>query len=97
LEAHEPTANRDPSHFEDRNNEIAAVAAAHRVNPDRWWTQFGALIDRIAPRFTRYEPAAARGRADAGHGLRAGPQELLDDRRTPRGLLTRVSRRKSAA
>jgi SRSO17 transposase len=38
------------------NNEIAAVAAAHRVDPDRWWTQFGALIDRIAPRFTRYEP-----------------------------------------
>jgi hypothetical protein len=38
------------------NNEFAAVAAAHRVDPDRWWTQFGALIDRIAPRFTRYEP-----------------------------------------
>ena len=38
------------------NNEIAAVAAAHRVDPDRWWTQFGALIDRIGPRFTRYEP-----------------------------------------
>jgi SRSO17 transposase len=38
------------------NNEIAAVAAAHRVDPDRWWTQFGALIDRIGPRFSRYEP-----------------------------------------
>jgi SRSO17 transposase len=38
------------------NNEIAAMAAAHRVDPDRWWTQFGALIDRIGPRFSRYEP-----------------------------------------
>ena len=38
------------------DNEIAAVAAAHRVDPDRWWTQFGALIDRIGPRFSRYEP-----------------------------------------
>jgi len=38
------------------NNEIAAVAAAHGVDPDRWWTQFGALIDRIGPRFSRYEP-----------------------------------------
>ena len=38
------------------NNELAAVAAAHRVDPDRWWTQFGALIDRIGPRFSRYEP-----------------------------------------
>jgi SRSO17 transposase len=38
------------------NNEITAVAAAHRVDPDRWWTQFGALIDRIGPRFSRYEP-----------------------------------------
>jgi len=38
------------------HNEIAAVAAAHRVDPDRWWTQFGALIDRIGPRFSRYEP-----------------------------------------
>jgi SRSO17 transposase len=38
------------------NNEIAAVAAAHRVDPDRWWSQFGALIDRIGPRFSRYEP-----------------------------------------
>jgi hypothetical protein len=23
------------------NNEIAAVAGAHRVDPDRWWTAFG--------------------------------------------------------
>ena len=38
------------------NNQNAAVAAAHRVDPDRWWDAFGAVIDRIAPRFTRYEP-----------------------------------------
>jgi SRSO17 transposase len=36
--------------------EYAAVAAAHSVDPDRWWTEFSAVIDRIAPRFRRYEP-----------------------------------------
>jgi SRSO17 transposase len=36
--------------------EVAAVAAAHSVDPDRWWTEFSAVIDRIAPRFARYEP-----------------------------------------
>ena len=38
------------------DTETAAVAAAHSVDPDRWWTEFGAVIDRIAPRFARYEP-----------------------------------------
>jgi SRSO17 transposase len=38
------------------NKENAAVAAAHSVDPDRWWTAYGAVIDRIAPRFARYEP-----------------------------------------
>jgi SRSO17 transposase len=38
------------------DNQDAAVAAAHSVDPDRWWTAFGAVIDRIAPRFSRYEP-----------------------------------------
>ena len=38
------------------NNRDAAVAAVHSVDPDRWWTAFGAVIDRIAPRFARYEP-----------------------------------------
>jgi SRSO17 transposase len=37
-------------------SEYAAVAAAHSVFPDRWWTEFSAVIDRIAPRFARYEP-----------------------------------------
>jgi SRSO17 transposase len=38
------------------NNENAAVAAAHSVDADRWWTAFGAVMDRIAPQFTRHEP-----------------------------------------
>ena len=38
------------------NNSSAAVAAAHRVGPDRWRSAFSAVIDRIAPRFARYEP-----------------------------------------
>jgi SRSO17 transposase len=38
------------------NNQSAAVAAAHSVDPRRWQAAFGAVIDRIAPRFARYEP-----------------------------------------
>ena len=38
------------------NNSDAAVAAAHRIDPDRWWIGFGEVVDRIAPRFARYEP-----------------------------------------
>jgi SRSO17 transposase len=38
------------------NSRDAAVAAVHSVDPDRWWAAFGAVIDRIAPRFARYEP-----------------------------------------
>ncbi len=38
------------------NQEDAAVAAAHRVDPDRWWTGFGEVLDRIGGRFRRYEP-----------------------------------------
>jgi len=38
------------------NNQIAAVAAAHSVDPDRWWTAFGAVLDRIESRFAHYEP-----------------------------------------
>lgn len=43
------------------NNENAALAAAHRVDPGLWWDEFGALMDRIAPRFARYEPARRAG------------------------------------
>jgi SRSO17 transposase len=39
-----------------KTTEYAAVAAAPSVNPDRWQTEFSAVIDRIAPRFRRYEP-----------------------------------------
>jgi SRSO17 transposase len=38
------------------NKEAAAVAAAHSVDPDRWQDAFSEVIDRIAPRFARYEP-----------------------------------------
>jgi hypothetical protein len=37
------------------------VAAAHSVDPVRWQTAFGAVIDRIAPRFARYEPVRRAG------------------------------------
>ena len=39
----------------------AALAAAHSIEPDRWWDSFGALMDRIRPRFGRYEPARHAG------------------------------------
>jgi SRSO17 transposase len=48
------------------NNRDAAVAAAHSVNPDRWWTAYGAVIDRIAPRLARHEPLRHAGRLMLG-------------------------------
>jgi len=39
----------------------AALAAAYRVDPGRWSDGFGALLDRIAPRFARYEPLRRAG------------------------------------
>jgi SRSO17 transposase len=44
-----------------RNDDGAALAAVHRISPDRWWDAFGALMDRIRPRFARYEPARHAG------------------------------------
>ena len=41
------------------------------------------MIDRIAPRFRRYEPLAPCQCADAWDGFGPGPQELLDHRRAP--------------
>jgi SRSO17 transposase len=38
------------------NNRVAAVAAAHSVDPDRWRRAFGVVLDRIESRFARYEP-----------------------------------------
>ncbi len=46
--------------------EYAAAAAVNSVDPDRWWTEFSAVIDRIAPRFTRYEPLRHAGKLMAG-------------------------------
>jgi len=52
------------------NNENAAVAAAHSVDPDRWQAAFGAVVDRIAPLFARYEPL--RHAAGAMLGMLSG-------------------------
>jgi hypothetical protein len=38
------------------NNQNAAVAAAHSVDPDRWQTAFTAMLDRVESRFARFEP-----------------------------------------
>ena len=38
------------------DREDASVAAANSAHPDRWWTGFGHLLDRIGGRFTRHEP-----------------------------------------
>jgi SRSO17 transposase len=54
------------------NKEIAAVAAAHSVDPHRWWTAYGAVLDRIESRFARYEPLRHAG------GLMLGMLSGLD-------------------
>src|SRR5256884_2570377 len=46
--------------------EYAAVTAVHSVDPGRWQTEFSAVIDRIAPRFARYEPLRHAGELMAG-------------------------------
>lgn len=43
------------------NTEIAAVAADESVNPDAWWQGFTELMDRISPRFRRFEPRRRAG------------------------------------
>ncbi len=52
------------------NNSSAAVAAAHSVDPDRWHRAFTEVIDRVAPRFARYEPL--RHAANLLAGLMSG-------------------------
>ncbi len=47
-------------------SEYAAVAAAHSVDPDRWQSEFSAVLDRIASRFARYEPLRHAGELMAG-------------------------------
>ena len=44
-----------------QTTEVAAVAAAHSVDADRWQAEFSAVLDRIAPRFRRYEPLRHAG------------------------------------
>jgi SRSO17 transposase len=45
---------------------LAAVAAVHSVDLERWWTEFSAVIDRITPRFARQEPLRHAGELMAG-------------------------------
>jgi SRSO17 transposase len=52
------------------NNSPAAVAAAHSVDPARWHKAFGAVLDRIESRFSRYEPL--RHAADLMMGMVSG-------------------------
>jgi SRSO17 transposase len=79
--------------------ENAAAAAVHSVDPDRWWTEFGAVVDRISPRFSRYEPLRHAG------GLMLGMLSGLDRKNcwtiaehrgdlTPDGLQHLLSRAK---
>jgi SRSO17 transposase len=49
-----------------KTTEYAAVTAVTSVNPDRWQAEFSAVLDRIAPRFTRYEPLRHAGELMAG-------------------------------
>jgi len=49
-----------------KTTKYAAVAATHSVDPDRWQAEFSAVLDRIAPRFARYEPLRHAGELMAG-------------------------------
>lgn len=40
-----------------KTKRTAALTAAFSIDPDRWLDEFGALMDRIRPRFARYESA----------------------------------------
>lgn len=44
-----------------KTTKIETSAAVHSVDPQLWWDEFGALLDRIRPRFARYEPARHAG------------------------------------
>jgi len=49
-----------------KTSEDAAVTAAHSVDPDRWESEFSAVLDRIESRFARYEPLRHAGELMAG-------------------------------
>jgi SRSO17 transposase len=40
-----------------KSKKTAVPTAVGSIDPDRWLDEFGALMDRIRPRFARYEPA----------------------------------------
>lgn len=47
-------------------SDYAAATAVHSVDPERWQTEFSAVLDRVAPRFARYEPLRHAGELMAG-------------------------------
>ena len=49
-----------------KTSEYAAASAVFSVDPDRWQTEFSSVLDRIAPRFARYEPLRHAGELMAG-------------------------------
>jgi SRSO17 transposase len=80
-----------------KTSEYAAVTAAHRVDPDRWQSEFSAVLDRIAPRFARYEPLRHAGELMAGmfSGLDRKNCWTIAEHRgdaTPDGLQHRLAR-----
>ena len=81
------------------NKNAAAVAAARGVDLDRWQDAFSEVIDRIAPRFARYEPL--RPAAGLMQGLVSGLDRkncwtIAEHRgqRTPDGLQHLLARAK---
>ncbi len=81
------------------DTKIVALAAAHSSDPDRWSDSFGALLDRIGPRFTRYEPLRHAGSMMVGllSGLdRKNCWSIAEHRgdATPHGLRQLLSRAK---
>ena len=85
-----------------QTTEFAAVAAAHSVDADRWQAEFSAVLDRIAPRFRRYEPLRHAGALMLGMvaGLdRKNCWTIAEDRgdATPDGLQHLLARASTAA
>jgi len=82
-----------------KTTEYAAATAVHSVDLDRWQAEFSAVLDRIAPRFARYEPLRHAGELMAGmvSGLdRKNCWSIAEHRgaATPDGLQHLLSRAK---
>jgi len=80
-----------------KTNQTAALTAAFSIDPGRWLDEFGALMDRIRPRFARYE--TARHAAGLMLGLLSNLERkncwtIAEDRGdvTPHGLQHMLSR-----